>query len=109
MRTNEEMEKLLDKNDDFRIDDVIDLYNWSANYGYGSPTNPWPVFMFLTGYTEAEFGEQEDIKGKRLDFVGLDKLGSAIRNYSEHPGLVYELITDLIAYEGGNLKDEGEN
>lgn len=106
MRTKQEMERLLDNASDFRIDDVVFLYQWSTNYDYGSPTNPWPVFMFLIGYTEEHFGEQEYIKGKRLDFVGLDKLGSALRNYTDNPTLVYEFITDLIKYESGELPEQ---
>lgn len=72
---------------------IARLYSWSTNYDY--PANPFAGFLDLIGYSEEEFGEKL-VPNIKLDFISLDLIADAIKeftnNYQDSSDLIEQLL-----------------
>jgi hypothetical protein len=79
------------------VSGVVALANWSHSCDY--PT-PMTFFLDLIGYSEEHFGEKL-CKGipDHLDYLELDYLADAIKEYSARPLDVHSWVSLLMAKE----------
>jgi hypothetical protein len=81
-----------------RVSATADLYSWSTNYPAGS--GPFALFLDLIGWSDDELGEPiYSLKDASLGYVELDKLGLALREYSDRPSDVRGFVDELMAAE----------
>jgi hypothetical protein len=72
-------------------DALVDLYSWGENYDAGNPSNPFPLFLDLIGYSEDNYGGRVSNWGAdsrrvgSLGYVELHKLARALDLYSDRP------------------------
>ena len=79
------------------LEDIPGLWHWSTNYDYNQ-TNPWLVFLTLTGQDQDIFGENLTTKFD-LDFVSCDYLADALKLWATRPNDVRRIVLALIAGE----------
>jgi hypothetical protein len=78
---------------------VARLASWATNYDTKTGT-PFGVFLDLIGYSEDEFGENLISKPQRvLDFVGIDHLADALKEFADRPDDVRDFVQKLISAE----------
>lgn len=75
------------------------LYNWGLNYDYEK--NPFTFFLDLIGYSEENFGEKLVPKAV-LDYLGLDYLADALKEFVTRPLDAENYIRELLAEEEKN-------
>ncbi len=77
---------------------VASLYNWSTNYEAGR--GPISLFLDLIGWSDEQLGEPiYSLKDASLGYVELDKLGLALREYSDRPSDVRAYVDQLLEAE----------
>lgn len=80
------------------VEATADLWHWSTNYDAGK--GPFTLFLDLIGWSEDEIGEPlYSLKDASLGYLELDKLGAALREYSDRPTDVRAWVDGLIAAE----------
>jgi hypothetical protein len=75
---------------------IEDLYNWGRNYDYTQ--NPFTFFLDLIGFSEENYGEKLVPKAN-LDYLGLDYLADALKEYVVRPGDAETFIQALLDSE----------
>jgi hypothetical protein len=77
---------------------TADLYNWSTNYDAGK--GPFSLFADLIGWSDENLGEPiYNLSTLSLGYMELDKLGKALVEYANAPGIVREYVDLLIELE----------
>lgn len=79
-----------------RLVGISRLYSWSTNYDY--KTNPFAGFLDLIGYSDDNFGERL-VPGLVYDFVSLDLLAEALKEFTHAPYDAEALINELLESE----------
>lgn len=74
------------------------LYEWSMNFTAGK--GPFTLFLDLIGYSWDYFGEpMYDMHSVLLGYMDIDRLGAALRQYTDRPSDVIDYATALIKAE----------
>jgi hypothetical protein len=72
------------------------LYNWGTNYDYEQ--NPFAFLLDLIGFSEENYGEKLVPKAN-LDYLGLDYLADALKEYVVRPDDAQTFIQALLDAE----------
>jgi hypothetical protein len=72
------------------------LYNWGLNYEYAQ--NPFAFLLDLIGFSEENYGEKLVPKAN-LDYLGLDYLADALKEYVVRPDDAQTFIQALLDSE----------
>ena len=80
---------------------IADLWQWSSNYDR-TQTNPFGVFMALTGIDRDLYGESYTTKFD-LDFAACDYVADALKLWATRPNDVRNVVDALL---GGESDDD---
>lgn len=78
-------------------EEIEGLHGLGFNYEY--EVNPWLTFLDLIGYSQEQFGQNFQPSTPELDFVALDFLADALKEYSKYPHEATLFINLLIKEE----------
>jgi hypothetical protein len=81
---------------------IAALYNWGLNYDYAQ--NPFSFLLDLIGFSEENYGDKLVPKAN-LDYLGLDYLADALKEYVVRPDDAQTFIQALLDAE----IEEGDN
>lgn len=95
-------DKALELAQTHKVEPILELIDWSENYGWTNPSNPLIAFYAIAQIEGFDFMIQP---GAVFGYVEIDFIGKALTCYADRPDVVTDFILKLQFLEEEGRED----